>query len=69
VEVRLADTVIEDTDLNVQNGYVGLRAPNHRLTLKLDRPARDGEPQAKWNGAERKLTIKVPLIQTGINFT
>jgi hypothetical protein len=68
VKVTLDDTVIEDIDLNVQNGYLDLRAPKYRLTLKLDRPTRDTETQAKWNGAEHQLTIEVPLIQTGIKF-
>jgi hypothetical protein len=68
IRVKLEDTAIDDIDLNVQNGYLDLRAPKYRLTLKLDRPTKDADTQAKWNQAEQEITIEIPLIQTGIKF-
>jgi hypothetical protein len=66
LKVKLPDTSIDDIDLNVQKGYLDLRAPRHRLTLKLDRPTKDVDTQAKWNAAEQELTIEVPLVQIPI---
>ncbi|KAH0785601.1 Protein PIH1D3 [Histomonas meleagridis] len=61
IKVNLDDTVLDDIDLNVQNGYLDLRCPKYRLTMKLDYPTRDNETQAKWNNDEKLLTIEIPL--------
>jgi hypothetical protein len=66
VKVTLEDTELDDIDLNVQNGYLDLRAPKYRLTLKMDQPTKDGNTKAKWNGNEHELSIEIPLIQAGI---
>ena len=66
IKVKLPDTSIDDIDLNVQNGYLDLRAPKFRLALKLDYPTKDGDTKAKWNNDEKELTIEIPLVKAGL---
>jgi hypothetical protein len=66
IKVKLEDTLLDDIDLNVQNGYLDLRAPKYRLTLKLDHRTKVNATQAKWNGDLQELTVEIPLIQTEI---
>lgn len=63
INVKLVDTKPDDVDLNIQKGYLDLRTPRYRLTLKLDRPTKDNMAVAKWKAGQDVLEIEIPLIQ------
>ena len=66
LRVILDDTDPNDIDLNVQNGYLDLKTPKYRLTLKLDKKTNDKMTSAKWDPEKFQLTIDIPVIKAGI---
>ena len=68
VTVTLPDTNPDDIELNVQNGYLDLRCPKYRLTLKLEKPTKDSETTAKWLANSSQLRIEVPIIPPGMKY-
>ena len=66
INVTLEDTQLDDIDLNVQKGFLDLRCPKYRLTMKLDRPTKDNLTEAKWKKDSYILTITIPIIPQDI---
>ncbi|KAK8889498.1 Protein pih1d3 [Tritrichomonas musculus] len=62
ITVTLEGTELDDIDLNVQKGFLDLRSPRYRLTMKLDKPTKDNLTQAKWRKEEHELKITIPII-------